>query len=484
MITMPKPPSRRLAGCLLAASVLLSPLTTRALPSFARQMDMQCTACHTEFPVLGQYGRQFKLLGYTLAAEQPAQDPGDSSSSASAAPAAGAAESWLPPVAVMLQPSFTHTEAPQVGGAAPGFSDNNNFAVTQFSVFYGGRLFGPYASNLFSKGVAGFLNKFGIFSQTTYDGASKTWSWDNTELRFADTGTVGDEDLIYGLYLNNNPSLQDPWNSTPAWGFPFSGSHLAPAPTPGTLVEGGLAQQVVGVGAYTMIADTVYLDLGGYRSLSVHSLTSLGADAGGDQLTGMSPYWRIAVEKPLGDGRLEVGVLGFTADTYPGRDSSQGSDRRSDLELDSQYQVSSGRSDLTAMLAWINERENWSASYAMGNTSNPQDSLSDFKATVDYLYDKTYGLSAQYFTVSGSADSGLYPGGQTGSPATDGFVFQLNYLPFNKGGGPAFWPRSNVKFSLQYTVYNKVDGGRTNYDGAGSNARGNNTLYAEAWIAF
>jgi len=37
---------------------------------------------------------------------------------------------------------------------------------------------------------------------------------------------------------------------------------------------------------------------------------------------------------------------------------------------------------------------------------------------------------------------------------------------------------------LQYTVYNRFDGARTNYDGAGSNARANNTLYAEAWIAF
>ena len=473
MTTMPKPLSRRLAGCLLAASVLLSPITARALPRFARQMDMQCTACHTDFPVLGQYGRQFKLLGYTLAAEQPAQDSG------SAAPVAptDAAQTWLPPVAVMLQPSFTHTEAPQVGGAAPGFSDNNNFAVSQLSVFYAGRLFGPYATEVFGKGVGGFLNKFGIFSQTTYDGAAKAWSWDNTELRFADTATIGEQDLIYGVYANNNPSMQDPWNSTPAWGYPFSGSHLAPGPAASTLIEGGLAQQVVGVGAYSMVADTVYLDLGGYRSLSAHSLQSLGADPGGDQLTGLSPYWRIAVEKPVGDGRLEVGALGFTADTYPGRDNSQGGDRRSDF-------VSAGRGDLTAMLEWINERENWSASYALGNTANPQDSLSDFKATVDYLYDKTYGLSAQYFTINGSADTGLYTDSPSGSPASNGFVFQLNYLPFNKGGGPAFWPRSNVKFSLQYTVYNKFDGARTNYDGAGSNARGNNTLYAEAWIAF
>jgi hypothetical protein len=60
----------------------------------------------------------------------------------------------------------------------------------------------------------------------------------------------------------------------------------------------------------------------------------------------------------------------------------------------------------------------------------------------------------------------------------------VSYLPFNKGGGPAFWPRSNVKFSLQYVAYNRFNGARTNYDGAGSNARDNNTLYLECWIVF
>jgi hypothetical protein len=33
-------------------------------------------------------------------------------------------------------------------------------------------------------------------------------------------------------------------------------------------------------------------------------------------------------------------------------------------------------------------------------------------------------------------------------------------------------------------VYNRFNGARTNYDGAGSNARDNNTLYFECWIVF
>ncbi len=449
---------------LIAIAALATPLASRALPSFARQMNTDCITCHTAFPVLNQFGRQFKLSGYTTSGEEP--------------------NNYLP-IAVMLQPSFTHTAKGQDGGAAPGFSDNNNWALNQASVFYAGRVFGPFAERLFGKDAATFLNKFGIFSQTTYDGVGKTWSWDNTELRFADTGTVGGQDLTYGVYANNNPTMQDPWHGTPAWGMPFSGSSLAPGPAAATLIDGGLAQQVAGVGAYALIADTLYLDVGGYHTLGAHLQKSLGVDPSGEaQISGLAPYWRIAIERMVGDGRWEFGTFGLAADTYPGRDSSEGKDRIVDFGFDTQYQISSGPHDVTAVLSWITEHQSWDASNALGNTENTSDRLNTVKATVTYLYDKTYGGTVQYFSIDGSNDAVLYGDSPAGSPSSDGLVLEANYLPFNKGGGPAFWPRSNVKFSLQYTMYNRFNGGRTNYDGAGANARDNNTLYLEAWIAF
>jgi hypothetical protein len=452
------------AFLVLVLTVVMQP-AARAVPSFARQMDMQCIECHTEFPILNQFGRQFKLTGYTLSS-----DPSTTS---------------IPPLAIMLQPSFTNTQAGQAGGAAPGFADNNNFAVTQVSVFYAGRILGPFADKFLSKDAASVLDKIGLFSQTTYDGIGKAWHWDNTELRYADTATIRDQSVIFGVYANNNPTMQDPWNSTPAWGFPFSGSGLAPRPDAATLIEGGLAQQVVGAGAYTMVADTLYLDLGAYHTMGASLQSSLGIDPSGEtQIGGLAPYWRVAVDRLVGDAHWEFGAFGMAAQTYPGRDQSAGKDRITDFGFDTQYQVSHGPHDITAMLTWIDERQSWNASYALGNSSNPTDTLYSFKATLDYLYDKTFGGAVQYFLVDGSSDSSIFAGSQTGSPTSDGVVLQLDYLPFNKGGGPAFWPRSNVKFSLQYVVYNRFNGARTNYDGAGSNAQDNNTLYLEAWIAF
>lgn len=444
-----------------AAALLVLPATGHALPSFARQMDLQCTACHTEFPIVNQFGRDFKLSGYTSSADN----------------------TDLPPLAVMLQPSFTNTARGQAGGAAPGFNANNNYAMTQASIFYAGRLFGPYADKLLGKD--NFLDKFGIFNQTTYDGVGKAWSWDQTELRFANTGSIGDDDLTYGVYANNNPTMQDPWNSTPAWGFPFSGSGLAPGPSAATLIDGGLAGEVAGVGAYAFYNDTWYVDVGAYHTFSAHLQKQLGVDPSGEaQVSGYAPYWRIAMQKMVGQGYWEVGAYGLMADTYPGRDASAGQDSTMDVAVDTEYQISSGKNDFSALATLIHERQDWNASSALGNTQNARDTLWNLKATGDYLYDKTYGAAVQYFQVNGTHDTGLYTDNSDGSPFSDGFIVQLNYMPFNKNGGPSFWPRSNVKFSAQYTMYNRFDGARRNFDGNGTNASDNNTLYLEAWIVF
>ncbi|MEO6874190.1 MAG: cytochrome C [Opitutaceae bacterium] len=450
-------------AALLGLAGLLSPTLCQAVPSFARQTGLSCIACHTSFPELTALGREFKLSGYTMSSEQ----------------------SRIPPIAVMLQPSFTNTQAAQTGGAAPGFGANNNYALTQASLFYAGRLFGPYAAELFGPDGATVANRFGIFLQTTYDGVGKTWSWDNFELRYADTAEISVLHTSFGFYANNNPMLQDPWNSTTAWGYPFTSSGLAPSPAAATLIDGGLSQQVMSAGVYAMFDHTLYIDIAGYHTLGAQLQKSLGVDPTGEaQINRLAPYWRVALDKPVGPGSLEFGTFGLAANTLPGRDGSAGHDRTIDLGLDAQYQVAFARHDVSAALTWIDEHQHWTASEPLGSVSNPTDTLRTFKATVHYLYDKTYGLTVQYFTITGDSDALLYADSVTGSPNSDGAIFQLDYLPFNKGGGPAFWPQSNVKLSLQYTAYGKFDGARTNYDGSGRNARDNNTLYLEAWIVF
>jgi hypothetical protein len=439
----------------VAGQAICTPPSAYAVPSFARQTGMPCTACHTSFPTLTPFGRLFKLNGYVMRGGERT----------------GSWQDLLKDVhlAAMAQPSFTHTDKGQPGGAAPGdYGDNDNFAVTQYSLFYAGQLFW----------------KIGVFAQGTYDGVGRQWSIDNTDIRFADSTTFADRNLTYGVTFNNNPTVQDLWNTTPAWGFPFTGSGLAPTPAAAALVQGGLAQQVFGFGTYAMWDDLVYGEVTAYRTLGQNIQSSLGVDPTGEtEINGLAPYWRFALQRSWGSHYLEVGHYGLWASTYPGRDQSSGTDSTIDVALDAQYQYFSPQHDVTLLATVLHESDDWGASHKLGLTDRGTTVLNTFNLTGSYLYDKTYGLTVSFFDINGYSDATLFGDSHTGSPDSYGEIIQLDYLPFNKAGGPAFWPSSSVKFSLQYTLYQQFDGSHSNFDGAGRNASDNNTLYLEAWIA-
>jgi hypothetical protein len=122
--TEPRPRRFTIAAWLIAggtlAPLLLASSPVRALPAFARQTGLACTSCHTAYPQLNAFGREFKLSGYT---ESLANVP------------------WYDKFAFMIQPSFTHTSS-DLSDPPEDFGDNNNFAFTQTSLFFGGKLGG------------------------------------------------------------------------------------------------------------------------------------------------------------------------------------------------------------------------------------------------------------------------------------------------------------------------------------------------------
>ncbi|HZS81426.1 MAG TPA: hypothetical protein VFA50_01040 [Stellaceae bacterium] len=416
------------------------------MPSYARQTGQECAACHNGFPELTPYGRLFKLNGYTF----------------------GGGTSEYPPVAAMLVPSFTHTQAGQPGGAAPHFGANNNFTATGSLFYWAGAI----------------TRNIGSFTQATYDYTTRRFSWDNTDLRFADTTSVLGRELVFGASLNNNPTVSDIWNSTPAFGFPFLSSELAPTPAAKTLIEGGLAQKVVGATAYGYWGRLVYAEAGLYRGLSVRSLTTLGIDSTGtDAIKNVAPYWRLAVEPKWGQSSLELGTFGLAVNRIPGRVREFGTDHIVDVGIDSQYQFLGARDSFSVQARWIAENDNFTASQATGGTTNSRDHLRSWNAKATYYYDQTYGLTLGYFNIAGSDDPALYTGSAAGSPNSRGWIGELDYIPFNHGG-PSFWPWLNVKLGLQYVYYERFNGGQVNFDGAGRNAHDNNTIFAFAWIAF
>src|ERR1700722_11072241 len=75
---------------------------SHAVPSFARQTGMACAACHTVFPELTPFGREFKLNGYVL-------DNIKQVTGIDTADRQTLAINSIPPISLMAQISYTHT---------------------------------------------------------------------------------------------------------------------------------------------------------------------------------------------------------------------------------------------------------------------------------------------------------------------------------------------------------------------------------------
>ncbi len=54
-----------LGGLVAVLMIVFLPNVSQAVPSYSRQLQKSCTACHTIWPNLNQYGRQFKVKAYT-----------------------------------------------------------------------------------------------------------------------------------------------------------------------------------------------------------------------------------------------------------------------------------------------------------------------------------------------------------------------------------------------------------------------------------
>jgi hypothetical protein len=213
-------------------------------------------------------------------------------------------------------------------------------------------------------------------------------------------------------------------------------------------------------------------------------------DETADVVDGFAPYWRVALQHSWASGHyLSLGTYGLDAHTFPGGDDSAGSDRRTDWGVDLEYQFITRQHSVTVLATWIREDQRWHASQALGNTAKATNTLNTARVTASYLYDLTYGGHVGYFATYGNKDPVLYApadisGSRTGKPNSNGWILEFDYLPFNKSGGPWFWPWFNPKFVLQYTIYTEFNGASGNYDGSGRSASDNNTLFLAAWFPF
>lgn len=449
------------------ALALIAPPTAQALPLFARQTGQNCMACHAggQFPELTPYGRLFKLTGYTLG-------------------------EYTVPLSMMAVGSYSKV-ADTAKSDDPGmdFSKNGSVIFATASLFLGGRI----------------SDNFGAFAQFTYDpyavqsdsgSYSGHTSADNIDIRYADRFVDDKRDFIYGVSLNNNPSLTDPWNTAPAWmqyvpvPSPSSSSFIdGNAPYPGYSSGGNLA----GITAYGFWNQLVYGEIGVYGTAN-HVFEFMRAGVPSDELThirGAAPYARLALNKEWGANSLMVGIAGMVTQIY---DDPQASTDPStthhykDYVVDAQYQYLLDPHSVTAQAAYGRTRHTYPEALAnqpvvdadgnpLANT-NTTDTTNVFRAKLTYVYQAKVGGSINYFNLSGTTNTANYDptrvsGNVSGNPGTVGSTFEL------------FWtPIQYVRVGAQYTAYSKFNGASQNYDGFGRNAKDNNSLFLYVWGAY
>src|SRR5487761_2504434 len=101
-----------------------------AVPSFARQTGMACAACHTVFPELTPFGRDFKLNGYVL--DNMKQVTGiDTSANQTLS------LNSIQPLSLMLQVSYPRTRQPLPDSAVTGaLAKNGDLLFPQQASFF------------------------------------------------------------------------------------------------------------------------------------------------------------------------------------------------------------------------------------------------------------------------------------------------------------------------------------------------------------
>lgn len=422
-----------------------------AIPLYARQTNLKCASCHTIFPELTPFGRKFKLGGYTLGEREKIP---------------------LALMTVISANSIRNNTDKSTGEQLYG--KNREVVDEVVSVFTGGK---------FTENAGGFI-------QWTYENLVTNddhtfhhhGALDNTDLRLVKMFGPEDKPSFLGLTLHNNPTVQDVFNTVPAWSYPYYGpSVAAPGLGPSTFLESG--SRVAGLGAYAYVLDSLYVEATSYQTAkgALSVLRSGTAVADRVTLSGSNPYWRIAYTLGNDQQNFSIGHFGAIASVKTPDQLTPG-DRFRDLGFDMQYQYFSKDDHhiITAMASTISERTEWRTGFPNATNDNPSSHMRSTRAKVTYLLDRTYGITGAVFNVTGDADFARF-GTNNGKPDTSGYIVELNYWPSFKLN----WdPQMTVRFGLQYTGYTKFNGSKTNYDGTLRDAKDNNTLYAYAWFMF
>ena len=476
---------KRVLLAVIASSIIFSLgffQNASATTGFARQTGEPCAACHMQAygPWLTSYGQKFKLDGYVAG-------------NANALPNA------LNPFSLEVVSSYTNTQQSVPSGTyyqnkSGSSSPNNNVINDWTALFYTGRV----------------TDHIGAYLQLNLNPqVAHTASLTMADIRIADHAKILGNNLTYGITVNNSPTISDVWMTANSWMYPYNTSSVTLTPGAQPYLQRLMSgAYTAGSTAYVMINNHLYLEGGAYTSMAQNMAgglgvmnTSLGTAPQNGLINGAAPYWRAYLQHSIGSHTMMIGTFGLAANVTPYYTSGFGTDNYTEFNADSNYSYMMNDDNMfMAMFRYTRDNMKMGASSAMGASSNIYNNLDSSMLMGMWTYRQTYNLAVGWNRMSGSADATLYngagdniglgyqgptalTGSASGSPNSNSFLFQADYVPFGKGTSKVD-PYLNVRFSAQYWVYTQFNGATMNYDGLGRNASANNTLYLVTNIMF
>lgn len=419
----------------------------QAVPSFSRQTGMACASCHTSYPGLTKMGREFKLNGYQMdGLAQVHQSPNKS--------APGLSINKIPNLSVVL-------EAGEVGIKKKVDHKQNPSAKYPDAIqfYYAGRV----APN------------FGAFLDAEYDGGGNSFGLDNLDLRYARNTKLFSKDFIWGLDVNNSPSEEDVWNSSPQWSGPYMGN--------GGLVDSNLSpfidqmkHNTVGIGGYQYWDGLLYTDVGVYQSAKQGNYAPSYTTS--ETIKGANPYFRIAFT-PINN--FEIGTFGVFAKNNPA--NALGDQHYDDIGVDSQYQwYPNNQNIVTAHLTYIHEHASGLAKTSQDYSGSNSLNTNYVNFDMNWFHKHRYGLTFAYFYANG--DRSNYYKAAYGSTGATGFAGNTRPKTSGEIVQFAWFPWQNVRMGLSYTAYNAYNGSSGTYNSSGRSASDNNTWNFDFALGF
>ena len=214
-----------------------------------------------------------------------------------------------------------------------------------------------------------------------------------------------------------------------------------------------------------------------YRSAHIASTQPPDGQGFAFNIRGVAPYWRVAWQQNGLKNNFEIGTYGMHMKSSP--DAVSGlEDGYTDWAADFQYDRIIGKDVLSWRGTYIRENSALVASLANGAVGQDSHHLNVLNTNAEYHFGNRYSTAFGWFETTGTVDPLLFPqsaitGSANGDPRSAGYI--LNF---------SVWPIQNLDLAVQYTGYTRFNGAATDYDAAGRNANGNNTVYLLARFVF